>query len=396
MEARQLYIDVTNRQFVTSPETTGRAASPSFYAADVEPTELYFLKPTGLSSPLYEYQDYSANTVKLAIGDTEPAVLLSSWSALPTTVTATITSLVTGGSGTNEVQRLTFSDPPTTGGWAIQLPSRSATVSSVSSGVFTSASHGFYNGQQVTLSSFSISASSFANSVYYVVERTIDTFRIATTTSGTAIEAAVTSGGGTATIAAITTGQLGYNASAAEVQAALVSAGLSDDNSTNLVVTGSMATQLLFTYAGGSSNINFSNFSLAGSTLAAGAGLTGNVSLNTTELQALIDAGTTSVYLEVEVSDATSTQTYRQTATISDDIIGTGTTSPLQSSTSNGFRLMSPSGTVYEFSADNEGMLQSVATASTSAPSGILLRSADLTAYTLTVDNQGLLTTTLT
>jgi hypothetical protein len=55
---------------------------------------------------------------------------------------------------------------------------------------------------------------------------------------------------------------------------------------------------------------------------------------------------------------------------------------------------MSPNGSVYEISADNEGMLQSTSSGSTSAPSGLALRSANGTGYTLSVANDGTLTTT--
>jgi hypothetical protein len=78
---------------------------PLFFDEDVEGIELYFLEPTNNADAPYRYLDYSANTVKFAVGTTTPAALQLTWSTIASTVTATITSLVTGGSGSNEQQR---------------------------------------------------------------------------------------------------------------------------------------------------------------------------------------------------------------------------------------------------------------------------------------------------
>ena len=395
MQARKFYLDTQARAFVNSPLSTIGAGDAAFFDEDVEAIELYFLEPTGNPLRPYDYLDYSSNTVKFAVGTTTPAVLQTSWTALSTTVTTSITSLVTGGSGTNEQQRITFSQRPTSGGWAIQLPSRSVTVSTVSANLFTAADHGLYNGQSVTLTAFSLTASSVANgSAYFVIRNSKDTFSLASTASSTtALTASVTSGGGTIDLAAITTGQLAHNASPAEVESAFVAAGLTENNQQQLTVTGTASSEYVITYGNGSASRDYANLTVAGSTLAAAPGLSANVNFATSEVAALVSAGTAGVKMEVEVAGSGKRQTYQRAVTLSGDIIASTSSQPLELTTSSGFLLMSPNGSVWEISADNDGLLQSTASIATGGPSGIAMRSPDGTAFTLSVDNDGLLTT---
>ena len=395
MQARKFYLDTQSRAFVASPQSNFSASDPVFCDEDVEAIELYFLEPTGNTSEPYRYLDYSSNTVKFAVGTTTPAALQTSWTALSTTVTPSITSLVTGGSGTNEQQRITLSQRPAVGGWAIQLPARSVTVSSVSANVFTAANHGLYAGQSVTLTAFSLTASAVANgSSYFVIRNSKDTFSLASTASSTtALTASVTSGGGTVDLGAVTTGQLSYNASPADVQSAFVAAGLTENSQPQLTVTGAAGSEYVITYGNGSGSRDYANLTIVGSTLAAAPGLSANVNFATSEIAALVAAGTTSAKLEVEVAGSGKRQTYQTTATLSGDIIASTSSQPLEFTTSSGFRLMSPNGSVWEISADNDGLLQSAASIATGGPSGIAMRSPDGTAFTLSVDNDGLLTT---
>lgn len=357
MQARKFYLDTQSRAFVASPESTLAASESLFFDEDVEAIELYFLEPTGNFEAPYRYLDYSANTVKFAVGITTPAALQTSWTALSTTVTTSITSLVTGGSGTNEQQRITFSQRPASGGWAIQLPARSVSVSSVSANVFTAANHGLYTGQSVTLTAFSLTASSVANgSAYFVIRNSKDTFSLASTASSTtALTASVTSGGGTVDLAAITTGQLAYNASPADVQAALVAAGLTENNQPQLTVTGTAGSEYVITYGNGSANRDYANLSVVGSTLAAAPGLSANVSFATTEVAALVTAGTTSAKLEVEVAGSGKRQTYQRAVTLSADIISSSSPLPLPSATS--FSLGDGAGGTWTITIDPQGIL---------------------------------------
>ena len=358
MEPRRFFIDVQNRQFVASPDSTLPALNNVFFSEDVEAIRLYFLRPTGLFSQPYEYLDYSTATVKLAVGTTFPAALQTSWTALSTTVTPTVSQIVAGGSGANEVQRLTFSQPPATGSFALQLAARAVTVSAVAANTFTAADHGLLDGQQVTLSGFT-TPTGFANSTsYFVIARTKDTFRIAATAGGTALTVSVASGGGTATLAAITTGAIDYNATVQSVQDALAATGLNVGGSSQIIVTGSVAAGLTFTFANTQANINFDALTVIGSTLAAAPGLEANVSFNTAEIAALIlSADTSNLNLEVEVSSGAIRQTYRQTCGLADGIITSTSPSPLPLNVANSFDLADANGNTWTISIDANGAL---------------------------------------
>ena len=358
MQARKFYLDTQSRSLVSSAESTLASAEPIFFDEDVESIELFFLEPTADGNPPYRYLDYSSNTVKFAVGTTTPAALQLTWLAITSAVTATITSLVTGGSGSNEQQRITLSPKPVSGGFALQLPSRSVTVSSVSANVFTAADHGLYSGQNVSLTAFSFTASSVANgSSYFVIRNSKDAFSLASVASSTTgLTAAVTSGGGTVTLPAATTGQLAYNASAGEVQSALVSAGLTVDGAAQILVTGTAGQEYILTYANGSANRDYANASIVGSTLLGPYGLTADVSFATAEVAALVAAGTTAVKMEIEVSASGRRQTYQKGVTLSADVIASVTTAPT-SINSSSFTILAPDSSLWTVTIDNNGIL---------------------------------------
>lgn len=432
MQARKFFIDVQNRAFVQSATSTLPSASTAFTSSDSEAIELYFLRPS-IVTPPYEYADYSANSVKLAIGNTgnptsgtfkitdsagttaalsysvtaaqlktaldalnanaglfsagacvvtgemprfivtvgadntgsvtsldtddnelapatnvrfvqrqaaaaskplifdivferQPAVLTTNWTALDSTVTTTVSTLVAGGPGASEQQKYVFSQQPSQGSYAIKFPGRAITVNSVAAGIFTAPSHGLYDNQTVALTGFTISASSFANSSYYVVGATNDTFRIATTAGGTAITANASTGG-TATLADIVTGQIPWNATTFGVQQAIADAGLNIGGIPQIVVTGIDGNEFVLQYSNGSSGINFPQLEIVSNTLVAPKGLTGTLDFNTMGVRDLISAGqNTALTMEVEViASGSSTQTYQQNASVSSDIITAAT-----------------------------------------------------------------------
>ncbi len=357
VESRKFYLDTQRRAFVSSPNSTLDASAPLFFDEDVEAVELFFLRPTGDINAPYEFLDYSANTVKFAVGTTTPAALQASWTALPTTVTVAVTSLVNGGSGTNEQQRITFSQPPTTGSFAIQLPSRNITVSSVSANVFTAADHGLYSGASVSLTAFSLTDSAVANgSSYFVIRNSKDTFSLADTSSTTIALTASASGGGTVSLPAVTTGQLRHNASPSEVQAALVASGLSINGAPQILVTGTAGKEYVLTYGNGSASRNYDNVSIVGSTLLASAGLQASVNFATTEIAALVAAGTTTARLEIEVSGSGKRQTYQTSCTLSADIVSSASPTPIPVG-SSGYNMIAGNGDVYTITIDNSGVL---------------------------------------
>jgi hypothetical protein len=244
------------------------------------------------------------------------------------------------------------------GGWAIQLPARSVSVSTVSSNVFTAADHGLYSGQSVTLTAFSLTASAVANgSTYFVIRNSKDTFSLASTASSTtALTATVTSGGGTVDLAAITTGQLAYNASPSDVQEAFLAAGLNENNQPQLSVTGTAGTEYIITYGNGSASRDYANLTIVGSTLAAAPGLAANVNFATNEIAALVAAGTTTAKLEIEVSSGGRRQTYQTSCTLSADIVSSASPTPIPVG-SSGYNMIAGNGDVYTISIDNDGIL---------------------------------------
>jgi hypothetical protein len=244
------------------------------------------------------------------------------------------------------------------GGFALQLPSRNVTVSSVSANVFTAADHGLYSGQSVSLSAFLFTASSVANgSSYFVIRNSKDAFSLASVASATTgLTAAVTSGGGTVTLPAATTGQLAYNASAGEVQSALVAAGLNINTAAQILVTGTAGQEYILTYANGSANRDYDNASIVGSTLLGPYGLTADVSFATAEVAALVAAGTTAVKMEIEVSASGRRQTYQKGVTLGADIIASVTTAPA-SINSASFTLLAPDSSLWTVTIDNDGIL---------------------------------------
>jgi len=357
MQARKLYIDTQSRAFVASADSTLAVSDPTLFSEDVERINLFFLEPTGEFSTPYTYVDYSGNTVKLAVGVTAPAALQITWTAITTSIAATITTLVTGGSGINEIQRITFSAAPATGGFAVQLPARNVTVSSVTANAFIAADHGLYSGLSVTLTAFSFTNSTAANgSAYFVIRNSKDAFSLGATASATTgITAAVTSGGGTVTLGALTTGQVAYNAAPSDLQAALVASGLAINSQPQIVVTGARGKEYQLTFAGGSSNRAHGQVTLVANTLAGAAGLSANLTLDTFEMNALLAAGVSEATLEVEVSDGTIRQTFQKGVTLSDDIIVSGSAVPTPGNATSR-TMTAPDGSVWQETIDNSGV----------------------------------------
>jgi len=373
MEARKFYLDTVSRAFVASPDATIPAPPNLFFREDVEAIELYFLRPTGNAAQPYQYLNYGSNTVKLAVGLTAPAALQTSWTSASTTVTASITTLTNGGSGANEVQRLTFSNPPAMGSYALTLPGRilNSDIFTMSGAVCTLPNHGLLNGQLLQVGSIEVGSSPTSNPTYtnrewFVVNRTKDTFGLSFTDGGAAIGGGGSGAGasfvlevvGDFSTAAITTPQIQWNATANDIQQAFVEAGISVNSQPQIIVTGDRFSGFTFTFANTQSNINFGAMTVAGSTLAAAPALQANLSFNTSEVQALISAGTTNnLRLEVEVAGSGRRQTFATACDISADIITSTSPSPLPTTTANSFNLSDGAGGVWTVTVDASGIL---------------------------------------
>jgi hypothetical protein len=358
LEPRKFFIDVQARQFVVSPDSTLPSFDPVLFEEDVESIQIFALKQTANPAIPYEYIDLAGTTLKFAVGVTAPAAIQTTWTAIPTTVTASVSTLVEGATGTAEQQKITFSGAtPAQGGFALQFPSRAISVSAVSAGVFTAAAHGLCDNQVVTLTGFTISASSFANATYFVVESTDSTFRIAPSLGGAAIAAALATTGGTANVDAITTGQIAYNAAPSDVQTAIRDAGISVNNTSPISVTGVARSNFILVYGGRMSGRDYAACSLVGSTLLGATGLQANLNLNTVEIAALLTAGLTNVSIEVEITEGAIRQTFRRPATLTNDIITSSSPTPLPNVMTS-FDIQSGDGTVWRITMTNDGNLE--------------------------------------
>lgn len=353
LQARQFFLDVQSRQFVSGVNSTLPAGSPLFFEEDVEAIELYFLQPSTTAGRVYDYLDLSGATVKFAVGTTSPAALQTAWTSISTSVVSTISGVTNGGGGSDEVQRISFSPKPTSGSYILELPARNVTVASVTAGVFTcSTPHGLFDGQAVTLTGFTAPTGFSNGSAYYVTARTAQTFQTAITAGGAAIATSAASSAGTAQLAKISTGSISYNASPSTMQAAIAAVSASAS------VTGVAGETYTVTFNNNSGGIDLPIVALSGNTLAAAPGLAANLSFNTANIASLISAGTTAVSVEVEVAEGAVRQTFRTTATLSDDLITSTSPSPLPAVTATNFQLQDSGGGLWTISVTPSGELQ--------------------------------------
>ena len=352
MQARKFYIDTVSRSFVASPDATLPSSALAIFEDDVESIDLYFLEPTGDFARPYRFLTYSGITATFAVGVGTPAATLTSFSALSTTVTITPSVSITGGSGTTEIQRVQISNEPVSGYYSLVLPTRNVTVSSVSSSIFTAAYHALLDGQSVTLTGFS-TPSGFSNgSVYFVRDRNRDQFRIATTDGGAAMTVSVASGGGTAVVPAYTTAPLEAGSEPADIAAALsTAAGASTQN---ITAQGS-PTDYYLTYGGSYAGADMPTVAITASTLSGAPGLTGQLNLNTVELANLVNAGTTEVTIEAQITNGTLRQTFQGTAILGNDIISSGSAPTIASGSS--FTLKDSADDLWTVTIDTNGVL---------------------------------------
>jgi hypothetical protein len=363
MQARKFYLDTQSRTLVSSADSTLDAADPIFFDEDVESVELYFLEPTGDGNTPYRYLDYSSNTVKFAVGTTTPAALQLTWSTIASAVTATITSLVSGGSGSNEQQQIS----PVAQTRIRRLRPATAQpqrhrLQRLGQRLHRGRPRALQRAKRQPKRVFFYGLRSRNGSSYFVIRNSKDTFSLASVASATTgLTATVTSGGGTATLSAVTTGQLAYNASAVEVQSALAAAGLNINGTAQILVTGTAGQEYILTYANGSANRDYANVTIVGSTLLGPYGLSADVNFATAEVAALVAAGTTGVKMEIEVSASGRRQTYQKGVTLSADVISSASPAPVPVGSSS-FALLDSNSDQWIISIDPDGTLSATKT----------------------------------
>jgi hypothetical protein len=129
--ARDFYIDTDSRQFVEGLTNAAVKIQGPYFKGDTETLNLYFLQRTGVIGTPYSYSDKSSSTAKVSWGTLGQSSLLSvtGFSALSTSVTATISTVQNGTSTQNDIQSLNLSKIPSSGYIQISFPSVTLTTS---------------------------------------------------------------------------------------------------------------------------------------------------------------------------------------------------------------------------------------------------------------------------
>jgi hypothetical protein len=365
MQARRFFIDTERRSFVASPDAAFTAPSPAFFNEDQEPVELFFLEPTPGEVRQYGFLDYSASTVKLAVGVTAPAALQTTWTSLATTVTASVTSVQTGSSSANAVQRLAFAGrKPAEGGFSLTLPSAPFTGTSlIEEGRISLDSTTFgniFNGRRVQHTGHDpgtgIQISPTRNGTFFVVNAGRSSFQIADTPDGPPLT--ITGQGGDFVFEFVTTPTI-IDATSEAIGNAIIAAGIVNaDNRPLIEISGSYEAGFNLEYVdllGASPKDNI----VVTSTLAAAPGLAATLNFNTNEIAALIAAGNAdNLRMEIEVSESGLRQTYQTAAAVADDIITSTSPLPIPAGpTTSTLNFDDGSGGTWAVSVDANGVL---------------------------------------
>ena len=186
----------------------------------------------------------------------DPAVFENTWSDIGTIITATLTTIITGGVSANEVQRLSFSRNPSSGTFRLTVPTYNVLIAStITNGVFISSeNHGLAISQPVILSGFT-ALTGYTNGSQYVV-KTIpqsNQFTLAITSGASVITGSgePDESGYAATILR-QTNPIDHNASPSDVQNLLQV--LDSIGSGNVIVNGAQGSYYDFTF------INYKGF----------------------------------------------------------------------------------------------------------------------------------------
>ena len=357
LEPRRIFLDVQNRQFVPSPVSTLPAASALWINEDVESVELFALRPTTDLGTPYAFLDLSSATVKFAVGADDPAAFQSVWTPIDTAVSVTASAIVDSAL-TDAEQRILWSGAgPVVGSYALQFPGRSVNAT-VREQTIYAANHGLYDGAVVNFEL--ISTSTFppeSDRDYIVTNAAQNTFQIREPGQDALALQVSSAASVTVLIPPVLTGPIAYNATVAEVQRAIVDAGFVVNGLPQILVSGENGKQLDLYYGGRSGKRQYPTVVIANNRLRGAPGLRANVSYNTEEIAALIEAGTLNVTLEIEISEGAVRQTFRQPATLSPDLITSTSPSPLPANVATSFDLQSQNGSVFTVSVTNDGEL---------------------------------------
>jgi hypothetical protein len=363
--ARSLYLDVESARFISGFNSSIPASLESFFQGDNAQYELYFVQRNTVENPstLYEPVDYSARTVKLAIGAAPPStatayVAQNTWANLGSTVTATVARTVTGSATTNEQQLVTFTPAAWSGTFALTIPARSISVSSITAGLFTtSGNHGLASYEPFVLTGFS-TPTGFSNGQTLFVASILSstTFYANATPTATAVTAYTASGSGTLSTVLASTSLINARASGAEVRAAME--GVTSVGIGNVSVVASPGSSYKLAFTGEKSVTELAVATVAGTSLIPVYGKTATLNFATIELNdAISGSATLSAVLEVETTDGATIETTCQVpVTLSNDIIAAGSLVPITAGITS-FTLLDSNSEAWVITIDTDGIL---------------------------------------
>jgi hypothetical protein len=264
-----------------------------------------------------------------------PAVFQSSWTNLSTTVTATMSTTITGSGIQNEVQRLDFSQSPFEGTYRLSFPSVTLTGNTaVTGGIFTtSVTHGLTLNQPVAITGYDTTVTGFTrgNTLFVSAIPAATQFQVALTSGGTAITGAqataVTTSGIITTFLAQTSA-LAASASALDVSTALQA--LSSIGSGGISVTGIQGSFYTLTFGGNKGFCDQPQITIQHG-LTAKPGKTADVNFATFAMRDLVgSSNAVELDLEVELTTGGTRQTVILSGcTIAEELIDANAFSPV-------------------------------------------------------------------
>jgi hypothetical protein len=362
--ARRLFIDLDSGRLVAGVNSSIPTGLDNIFENDSADYELYFLKADPTGAATFEAQDFSAKSVKLHIAAPPPStatayVAQNAWTDLPATVSATISRVITGGSITNEQQKVSFSPDAQSGTFSLTIPARTITVSAITAGLFTtSGNHGLALLEPFSITGLTAPTGGLSNgqTLFASVLVSPTQLRAATSATTTPINTFAADSGGTASTVTASTRLLPARATAAEVQTALQA--LPSVGAGNVSVFAAPGKEYRIGYQGAKGQAELPLPTVAAA-LTPLFGKTAKLNFGTVELANAISASASlEAALEVELTENGSVETVLQIpVTLRNDIIEGASPLPSSTPTATSFLLASPDNSTWQVSIDDDGIL---------------------------------------
>jgi hypothetical protein len=381
--ARELFVDIENQTLIRDPASGVPISPNNLFEGDSPNYELYFVRPGVNGAPPYQFEDFSARSVKLHVGPNPPTtatayVAAEAWTTASGSVVGSVTRTSVGGPGINETFTITLDPRPNGGSFAIGFPQRTITVSALATRLgggfglppfalgtnfYAVAPHGLGRGDVVTLTGFT-TPSGFSNGDrFFVLDASNTVFGLTANLNGSLLTLTAASPG--QAIVQEFAVNIAAPASAQSVQNALFNTPFDNANAGNFVVGELSAptekVQRLSVVL--QNNRGKSAYPLVTVATTAAEGRphkTSAINFNTVELtNAISGSATLDATLEIQTQEGGNTETVLQMpVTLKNDLIATGSPLPVSTTTASAFALLtSPDNSVFAVSVDDSGIL---------------------------------------